>query len=177
MCPLPMRLVVGSCLCWVIQKTISKTVRIASLLGTQALGRTLQPDYLKGWLVCGTVCGDRHFNSSLGSIERVGYCIRVTYFYLVFMVFDAKKALKWIDQTRLIIKYHLNVEFKFNYICTGSIIEVGSSFSCHYKCTFYQSQSHLPAFGFYLRPTCVTSFWSLIGGCSVVSNIIYCILS
>ena len=153
-----MRLVVGSCLCWVIQKTISKIVRIASLLDTQTLGRTMQPDYLKGRLVCGTVCGDRHFNSTLGSIVRVGYCIRVTDFYLVFMVFDAKKALEWIDQIRLISKYHLNVEFKCNYICTGSIIEVGSSFSCHYKCTFYPSQSHLPVFGFYLRPTYVPSF-------------------
>ena len=163
-----MRLLVGSCPCWVIQKTISKIVRIASLLGTQAIGRTMQLDYLKGRVVCGTVCGDRHFNSSLGSIVRVGYCIRVTYFYPVFMVFDAKKTLIWIDQIRLIRKYHLNVEFKCNYICTGSIIEVVSSFSCHYVCTFYPSQSHLPAFGFYLRPTCDTSFWSLIGGCSVV---------
>ena len=170
-----MRLVVGSCLCLVIQKTISKIVRIASLLGTQALGRTMQPDYLKGRVVCGTVCGDRHFNSSLRSIVRVGYFVQVTYLYLVFMVFDAKKALKWIDQIRLISKYHFNVDFKCN--CTGSIIEVRSSFSCHYKCTFYPSQSLLPAFGFYLRPTYVTSFWSLIGVCSVVSNMIHCMLS
>ena len=44
---------------------------------------TVQPDCLKGQVVCGTVYGDMHFKDLLGSIVRVGYCIPVPDFYLV----------------------------------------------------------------------------------------------
>ena len=44
---------------------------------------TVQPDCLKGRLVCGTVYGDMHLKDLLGSITRVGYCIPVLDFYLV----------------------------------------------------------------------------------------------
>ena len=49
------------------------------------LGRslTVQPDYLKGRVVCGTVYGDMHLKDVLGLILRVGYCIPVPDFYLV----------------------------------------------------------------------------------------------
>ena len=42
-------------------------------------GRTLavQPDCLKGCVVCGAVHGDMHLKDLLGSITRVGYCIPV----------------------------------------------------------------------------------------------------
>ena len=37
----------------------------------------MQPDCLKGRIVCGTVYGDMHLKDLLGSIARVGYCIPV----------------------------------------------------------------------------------------------------
>ena len=37
----------------------------------------VQPDCVKGWVVCGTVYGDMYYKDLLGSIERVGYCIPV----------------------------------------------------------------------------------------------------
>ena len=43
---------------------------------------TVQPDCLKGWVVCGTVYGDMHLKDLLGSIVRVMY-ILVSHFYLV----------------------------------------------------------------------------------------------
>ena len=43
----------------------------------------VQPDCLKGRVVCGTVYGDMHLRDLLGSIVRVGYCILVPDFYLV----------------------------------------------------------------------------------------------
>ena len=48
-------------------------------------GRSLvvQPDCLKGLVVCGTVYCDMHFKDILGSIVRVGYRIPVLHFYLV----------------------------------------------------------------------------------------------
>ena len=44
---------------------------------------TVQPNYLNGWLACGTVYGDMHCKDPLGSIVRVGYCFPVPDFYLV----------------------------------------------------------------------------------------------
>ena len=41
---------------------------------------TVEPDCLKGRVVCGTVYGDMHLKDLLGSIARVGYCIPVTGF-------------------------------------------------------------------------------------------------
>ena len=40
----------------------------------------VQPDCLKGRVVCGTVYGDMHLKDLLGSIVRVGYCIPVPEF-------------------------------------------------------------------------------------------------
>ena len=44
---------------------------------------TVQPDCLKGRVVCGTVYGDMYLKDILGSIARVGYCIPVPDLYLV----------------------------------------------------------------------------------------------
>ena len=48
-------------------------------------GRSLkvQPDYLRGWVVCVTVYGDMHLKDLLGSIARVEYCNPVPDLYLV----------------------------------------------------------------------------------------------
>ena len=48
-------------------------------------GRSLavQPDSLKGRVVCGTVYRDMHLKDLLGSFAREGYCIPVPDFYLV----------------------------------------------------------------------------------------------
>ena len=43
----------------------------------------VQPNCLKGRVVCGTVYGDMHLKDHLGSIIRVGCCIPVLDFYLV----------------------------------------------------------------------------------------------
>ena len=37
----------------------------------------MQPDCLKGWVVCRTFYGDKHLKDILGSIVRVGFCIPV----------------------------------------------------------------------------------------------------
>ena len=52
---------------------------------TMRWGRSLavQPNCLKGRLVCGTVYGDMHLKDLLGSIVRVGYRIPFPDFYLV----------------------------------------------------------------------------------------------
>ena len=44
---------------------------------------TVQPDCLKGQVVCGTVYADMHLKDLLGSFVRVGYRIPVPDFYLV----------------------------------------------------------------------------------------------
>ena len=44
---------------------------------------TVQPNCLKGRVVCGTVYGDIHLKDLIGSIAKVGYCIQVPDFYLV----------------------------------------------------------------------------------------------
>ena len=83
----------------VIPKTIIKMVQTASLHCTHALGYdfnlTVQPDCLKGQVVCGTVYGEMHLKDPLGSITRVGFCIPVPDFYLVIHVhaLSAEKAL------------------------------------------------------------------------------------
>ena len=43
----------------------------------------MQPDCLKGRVVCGTVYGEMHLKDLLGSSARVGYCIQFPDFYLV----------------------------------------------------------------------------------------------
>ena len=46
-------------------------------------GLTVQPDCLKGRVVCGTFYVDLHLKDLLGSFVRIGYCIPVPDFYLV----------------------------------------------------------------------------------------------
>ena len=53
---------------------------------------TVQPDCLKGWVVCGTVFGDMHLKDLLGSIVRVGYHIPVANFYLVLHALRCRKS-------------------------------------------------------------------------------------
>ena len=67
----------------VIPKTIIKMVQTASLhcISMIKVG-VWQPECLKGRVVCGTVYGDMHLKDLMGSIIRVGYCIRVPDFYL-----------------------------------------------------------------------------------------------
>ena len=63
-----------------------KMVQCASLhMHAMHKGRslTMQPDCLKGRVVCGTVYGDMHLKYLLGSFVREGYCIPVPDFYLV----------------------------------------------------------------------------------------------
>ena len=54
----------------------------------------VQPDCLKGRVVCGTVYGDMHLKYLLGSIERVGYCFPVLDFYLVLYGLRCRKSTK-----------------------------------------------------------------------------------
>ena len=58
------------------------------------LGRslTVQPDCLKGRVVCGTVYGDMHLKYLLGSFVRVGYRIPVLDFYLVLHGLRCRKS-------------------------------------------------------------------------------------
>ena len=57
-------------------------------------GRSLvvQPDCLKGRVVCGTVYGDMHLKNLLGSFVRVGYRIPVPDFYLVLHGLRCRKS-------------------------------------------------------------------------------------
>ena len=57
-------------------------------------GRSLavQPDSLKGQVVCGTVYGDMHLKDLLGSLGRVGYRILVPDFYLVLHGLRCRKS-------------------------------------------------------------------------------------
>ena len=56
-------------------------VQTASLLGTHRLVQHI--NCIQNRVVYGTVSGDMYLKDLLGSIERVGYCIMVTDFYLV----------------------------------------------------------------------------------------------
>ena len=53
---------------------------------------TVQPDCLKGQVVCGTVYGDMHLRDLRGSIVRVGYHIPVPDFYLVLHGLRCRKS-------------------------------------------------------------------------------------
>ena len=53
---------------------------------------TVQPDCLKGRIVCGTVYGDRHLKDLMGSIVRVRYRIPVPDFYLVLHGLRCRKS-------------------------------------------------------------------------------------
>ena len=53
---------------------------------------TVQPDCLKGWVVCGIVYGDMHLKDLLGSFLRVGYRIPVPDFYLVLHGLRCRKS-------------------------------------------------------------------------------------
>ena len=57
-------------------------------------GRSLavQPNCLKGQVVCGSVYGDMHLKDLLGSIVRVGYRIPVPDFYLVLHGLRCRKS-------------------------------------------------------------------------------------
>ena len=61
----------------------------------------MQPDCLKGRVVCETIIGDMHLKDLLGSMVRVGYRIPVSDFYLVLhgLQIAALKALQWINQS------------------------------------------------------------------------------
>ena len=49
----------------------------------QGWSLAVQPNCLKGQVVCGTVYGEMHLKNLLGSLVRVGYRIPVPDFYLV----------------------------------------------------------------------------------------------
>ena len=53
---------------------------------------TVQPDCLKGRVVCGLVYGDTHLKDLLGSFVRVGYRIPVPDFYLVLHGLRCRKS-------------------------------------------------------------------------------------
>ena len=53
---------------------------------------TVQPDSLKGRVVCGTVYGDMYLKDLLGSFVRVGYRIPVSDFYLVLHGLRCRKS-------------------------------------------------------------------------------------
>ena len=70
----------------VVSMSASHIVQTASLHGTQCIrvgSFAVQPDCLKGRLVCGTVYGDMHLKDLLHSIVSVGYHMPVLDFYLV----------------------------------------------------------------------------------------------
>ena len=46
----------------------------------------MQPDCLKGWVVCRTVYGNMHLKDRLGSFAKLGYCFPVHDFYLVLLM-------------------------------------------------------------------------------------------
>ena len=77
----------------VIPKTIIKMVQTASL-HRHACVRSLavQPNCLKGRVVCGTVYGEMHLKDLLGSFVRVGYRIPVPDFYLVLHGLRCRKS-------------------------------------------------------------------------------------
>ena len=52
----------------------------------------MQPNCLKGRVVCGTVYGDMHLKDLLGSFVRVGYRIPVPDFYLVLHGIRCRKS-------------------------------------------------------------------------------------
>ena len=71
-------------------------VRVAQWLAcpAHAVGRslTVQPDCLKGRVVCGTVYGDMYLKDLLRSIVRVGYRIPVPDFYLMLHCLRCRKS-------------------------------------------------------------------------------------
>ena len=73
----------------VTPKTIIKIVQTASLHRSLAV----QPNCLKGRVVCGTVYGEMYLKDLLGSFVRVGYRIPVPDFYLVQHGLRCQKAL------------------------------------------------------------------------------------
>ena len=74
-------------------------------------GRSLavQPDCLKGRVVCGTVYGNMHFKDILGSFARVGYCIPVLDFYLVLHGLRCRKS--------TVINYSINPPHAVPFTC------------------------------------------------------------
>ena len=70
--------------------TVGRVVQTASLHGTQCVSLAVQPDCLKGRVVCRTVDGD--IQDLLGSFARVGYCIPVPDFYLVVHGLRSRKS-------------------------------------------------------------------------------------
>ena len=75
-------------------------VQTASLHGTQCVRvGAVQPDCLKGRVVCGTVYWDMHLKDLLGSMVIVGYRIPVPDFYLVLHGLRCRKS-TIMDQTK-----------------------------------------------------------------------------
>ena len=80
----------------------NKTFGVHGLLSPKiskqkSMSLTVQPDCLKGLVVCGTVYENMHFKILLGSIARVGYCIPVPDFYLVLHVHCRKSTKPLMD--------------------------------------------------------------------------------
>ena len=73
----------------------------------------MQPNCLKGRVVCGTVYGDTHLNYLLGSFTRVGYSIPVPDFYLG-LHGCRKITLQWSNQS--LINLGIGEDDKQNYI-------------------------------------------------------------
>ena len=65
------------------QRPSSKWYKLPLCMARNSWSLAMQPDFLKGRVVCGTVYGDMHLKDLLGSIVRVGYRIPVPDFYLV----------------------------------------------------------------------------------------------
>ena len=93
-CPPLARWVVSSPPGRVIPKTIIKMVQTASLHrhACVRVEAQLQPNCLKGRVVCGTVDGGIHLKDLLGSFVRVGYRIPVPDFYLVLHGLRCRKS-------------------------------------------------------------------------------------
>ena len=67
-------------------------VALSDYLMHQGRCLAVQPDCLKGRIVCETVYGDMHLKNLLGSFVRVGYCIMVPDFYLVLDDLSCRKS-------------------------------------------------------------------------------------
>ena len=86
----------------------------------------VQPDCVKGRVVCGTVYRDMHYKDLLRSIARVVYCILFPDFYLVLHYLRCRKKTKWINQSIMLsvgtTKCHNNTIHHWMQIHRGEMI-------------------------------------------------------
>ena len=68
---------------WNLYSISSLPSLMHSIVNTLCWSLAVQPNCLKGRVVCGTVYGEMHLKDLLGSFVRVGYRIPVPDFYLV----------------------------------------------------------------------------------------------